>query len=244
MHVTDQELAHRRSIGLDRWDEMWEGVLHMTPAPSLEHQRILGRLVAFLEPRLAVRGESVASHRDGRGASRARRDDREYREYLREEQRSPRGCIARRMQPDFHHGLRRSTARGTLLPGINVFRAAADYRIPDLTFVAAGREHVLSEEGVREGGPDAVIEIRSPEDETYEKLPFYAALGTREVVVVDRDTKRPEIYRLAGSQLVALQPEADGWLRAETMSVRFRVAEGRSALQIEDGIDAAAVVEI
>ena len=27
------------------------------------------------------------------------------REYLREEQRSQRGCIARRMQPDFHHGL-------------------------------------------------------------------------------------------------------------------------------------------
>ena len=25
--------------------------------------------------------------------------------YLREEQRRPRGCIARRMQPDLHHGL-------------------------------------------------------------------------------------------------------------------------------------------
>jgi len=35
----------------------------------------------------------------------ARRDDREYREYLREEQRSQRGCIARRMQPGFRHGL-------------------------------------------------------------------------------------------------------------------------------------------
>ena len=35
----------------------------------------------------------------------ARRDDREYREYLSEEQRSQRGCIVRRMQPDFHHGL-------------------------------------------------------------------------------------------------------------------------------------------
>src|SRR5207248_10543286 len=54
---------------------------------------------------LAARGESVASHRDGRGAPRARRDDREYRLYLSEEQRSPRGCIAPRMQPDFHHGL-------------------------------------------------------------------------------------------------------------------------------------------
>src|SRR5438128_11662329 len=68
---------------------------------------------------LAARGESLASHRDGRGAPPARRDDREpgppprvfcavgwqYREYLSEEQRSRRGCIARRMQPDFHHGL-------------------------------------------------------------------------------------------------------------------------------------------
>src|SRR5437016_11616519 len=54
---------------------------------------------------LAARGERVASHRDGRGAPRARRDDQEYRLYLSEEQRSPRGCIARRMQPDFHHGL-------------------------------------------------------------------------------------------------------------------------------------------
>src|SRR5947207_8990867 len=81
---------------------------------------------------LAARGESLASHRDGRGAPPARRDDREpgppprvvcavgwqYREYLSEEQRSRRrgpqrgsrvgvawGCIARRVQPDFHHGL-------------------------------------------------------------------------------------------------------------------------------------------
>jgi peptide/nickel transport system substrate-binding protein len=35
----------------------------------------------------------------------ARRDDREYREYLTEEQRSQQGCIARRMQPDVRRGL-------------------------------------------------------------------------------------------------------------------------------------------
>ena len=35
----------------------------------------------------------------------ARRDEREYREYLSEEQRSQRGCIARRMQAAFRHGL-------------------------------------------------------------------------------------------------------------------------------------------
>src|SRR5712691_1538372 len=67
--------------------------------------------------RLTARGESLASHRDGRGAPMARRDDREYREYLSEEQRSQRGpqrgsrvgvergCIARRMQPDFRREL-------------------------------------------------------------------------------------------------------------------------------------------
>src|SRR5688500_10418562 len=54
---------------------------------------------------LAARGETPASHRDGRGAPPARRDDREYREYLSEEQRRRRGCIARRMQPAFYHGL-------------------------------------------------------------------------------------------------------------------------------------------
>ena len=34
-----------------------------------------------------------------------RRDDREYRVYLREKQRGQTGCRARRMQADFHHGL-------------------------------------------------------------------------------------------------------------------------------------------
>src|SRR5213592_3549188 len=63
--------------------------------------------------RLAARGESPAQHRGRRGAPLTRRDDREYREYLREEQRSQpgaptartvrrgveRGCLAGRMQP-------------------------------------------------------------------------------------------------------------------------------------------------
>src|SRR2546425_7213962 len=62
---------------------------------------------------LTAHGESLASHRDGRGAPPARRDDRECREYLSEEQRSRRGCIARRMQPDFHHGLLSSPPRRT-----------------------------------------------------------------------------------------------------------------------------------
>jgi Uma2 family endonuclease len=194
VHLTAEELAYRRSRGLDRWDEMWEGVLHMTPAPTVEHQRIVDALIIFLAPHLTT------------------------------------------------------TARGTLRSSINVFRETtqkAEYRIPDLTFVASGRAHVLHEDGVRSGGPDAVIEIRSPEDETYDKLPFYAALGVREVIVIDRDSKRPEIYRLAGSQYVALQQDPDGWLRSETMMVRFRgVFVIPPRLAIEDVTDVSARAEI
>jgi Uma2 family endonuclease len=190
-HITEEELAERRARGLDRRDEMWDGVLHMTPAPNVEHQRVLDRLIGFLEPLL--------------------RDD----------------------------------GRGTLRSGINVFRGPKDYRIPDLTFVAAGREFVFKEDGVRDGGPDAVIEIRSPDDETYEKLPFFAAIGTQEVVVIDRDTKRTEIFRLAGSQYVALQPDRDGWLLSETMRVRFRKLDMTPArLAVEDAVDAARQVAI
>jgi Uma2 family endonuclease len=191
VHVRDSDLADRRAKGLDRWDEMWEGVLHMTPAPSVEHQRILDELIFFLT------------------------------------------------------GHMKTTRHGTVRSGINVFQASKNFRIPDLTFVAQGRDRIFSADGVRDGGPDAVIEIRSPEDETYDKLPFFAALGIREVIVVDRDTKRPEIYRLAGEQYVALQADADGWLGSETMIVKFRAIEGQPPrLRVEDARDPAVHTEI
>ena len=189
VHLDDAELARRRSTGLDRWDEMWEGVLHMTPAPSVEHQRILDRIVGFLEP------------------------------------------------------LVRTIARGQLVSGINVFRAEGDYRIPDITFVARAREELLHADGIRGGAPDVVIEIRSPEDETYEKLPFYAARGVKEVIVVDRDTKSPELFALAGSQYAKLQLDASGSVRSEILNVTIRRLEG-SRLRLQDGVDPAQRVDI
>src|SRR5881275_2826328 len=96
VQVPEEELARRRQTGIDRWDEMWEGVLHMAPAPNYEHQRILDVLIERLGPLL------------------------------------------------------RSTGRGTLRSGINVFHSISskeNYRIPDLTFVASGREHVIADDG-------------------------------------------------------------------------------------------------
>jgi hypothetical protein len=59
VHVTDAELSNWRALGLDRWDEMWEGVLHMAPAPTLEHQRILDELIMFLGRHLQTCGRGT-----------------------------------------------------------------------------------------------------------------------------------------------------------------------------------------
>src|SRR5712691_7029187 len=56
----------------------------------------------------------------------ARRDDREYRKYLREEQRSQAGCSAGRMQPEFRHGLL-ALAKPRVRPGYNSSPVATLY---------------------------------------------------------------------------------------------------------------------
>jgi|SRR5882672_1910442 len=192
LSVTDEELAKRRLTGIDRFDEMWEGVLHMAPAPAYEHQRVVAEITEFLRPLCRRRG------------------------------------------------------RGVLAIGINVFNEASnesDYRIPDFSFVAKGRQHILARDGIRGGGPDAVIEIRSPEDETYDKFPFFARLGVREVIVIHRDTKQPEIYRLAGSQYVAVQADAHRWVHSDVLKVRFAHTDSDHML-IEDIDDPTTRIEI
>src|SRR5206468_9064964 len=109
-------------------------------------------------------------------------------------------------------------------------------------FVAAGREHIVAADGIRGGGPDAVIEVRSPDDESYEKFPFFARLGVREVIVVDLDSKDVELYRLAGSEYVSVARGDGGWLRSEVLDVRF--GRAGSQLAIEDCRDRAAGVQI
>jgi Uma2 family endonuclease len=59
------------------------------------------------------------------------------------------------------------------------------FRVPDQAVFAAAHR---SGRGI-EGRAELVIEIRSPGDETYEKLPFYERVGVQEMLVIDRDTK-------------------------------------------------------
>ena len=46
-------LEDRRKRGADRWDEMWDGVLHMVPPPGSAHQSLtsfLNRVTMIVGP--------------------------------------------------------------------------------------------------------------------------------------------------------------------------------------------------
>lgn len=51
------------------------------------------------------------------------------------------------------------------------------------------------------GGPDFLLEIVSPGDICRDKLPFYASIGTKEVLILDRDPWKLELYQLKRGRL-------------------------------------------
>ncbi len=46
----EELLDRRRLLDLDRRDEAWDGVLHMIPPPSVQHERIAAALIRLLGP--------------------------------------------------------------------------------------------------------------------------------------------------------------------------------------------------
>jgi hypothetical protein len=115
----------RRVSGLDRLDEVWEGVLHMLGAPSYEHARIAQQLAVALD-----------------GPARA----------------------------------------AGLVPAMGEFNlgdSEHDFRVPD------GGLHRPGAGGVWLHTAALAVEIVSPGDETWQKLPFYAAHQVDEVLIAD-----------------------------------------------------------
>lgn len=136
----DGLLERRRRSGLARLDEVWAGVLHMIPAPSLAHAYIAQQLAELLGPLARAAGLESAMHEFNLGNS-----ERDFR------------------VPD--GGLHRPGAAGTWLPTAAL-----------------------------------VVEIVSPGDETWEKLPFYAAHDVDEVLIVDPAERKVHWLGLAGGQ--------------------------------------------
>ena len=49
-------IERRRKLGQDLFDEVWEGVLHMNPAPDSKHARVEWQLAGILSPLAATAG--------------------------------------------------------------------------------------------------------------------------------------------------------------------------------------------
>jgi Uma2 family endonuclease len=111
-----------------------------------------------------------------------------------------------------------------------------NYRVPDLVLLTPDR-FAIDHDTYFEGAPTVVVEIRSPGDETMEKLPFYAQLGVPEVWLIDRDTRRPEVLVLHADQY-RQQPAADGWLDSAATGVRLRGEAGNCLAMQLAGDDA------
>ena len=71
----------------------------------------------------------------------------------------------------------------------------SNYRVPDTMVFLAGNPAKLCGTHYR-GGPDVALEVISPDDRSRQKLDFYALIGTREVIILDRDPWQLELYQL------------------------------------------------
>ncbi|MBI4585270.1 MAG: Uma2 family endonuclease [Planctomycetes bacterium] len=60
--VSKNFLEDRQRKGWDRWDEMWDGVLHMPPMPNREHQDFEGSFETYLRTRWALNRDVKVFH--------------------------------------------------------------------------------------------------------------------------------------------------------------------------------------
>lgn len=129
---------------------------------------------------------------------------------------------------------------GRSYPGVNVTDRADDwtknYRCPDVVTFLTGNAAVDRQTHWL-GGPDLAIEIVSPYDRSREKIEFYAKIGTRELLLVDRAPWQLELFRLCDGNLnsVGIATVENGIAVAcETAPLSFalRAAEIRPEIEI------------
>jgi Uma2 family endonuclease len=86
------------------------------------------------------------------------------------------------------------------------------------------------------GGPDFTIEIVSPKDRSRQKLDFYASLGVRELLIIDRYPWSIELYRLEGGKLtdsVKSTMTGSEVLVSQVVPLSFRLVAGGVRPNIE-----------
>jgi Uma2 family endonuclease len=141
-------LESRRISGKDRSDEMWDGVLHLSPHSNFRHARLSQQLAEIFGP------------------------------------------------------LARSAGLIPAVAEFNLGDSDQDFRVPDGGLVRDRIDHLYV--------PSAalVIEIRSPNDESWEKLPFYACHGVDEVLILDPEDRAVHWLRRQDGGYVATERSA------------------------------------
>jgi hypothetical protein len=179
MRILDPDLCRaiirqRQRQGIDRHDEVWQGVYVVPPLANNPHQRLV---LDFSTVCSSVVGPVI---------------------------------------------------KGEVLPGANVSDRhegwEQHFRAPDVVVVLAGSQAVDCNTHWM-GGPDFLIEIQSPGDDTEEKIPFYSELRVRELLIVQRDSRHLRLLRHDGHSLVEVGqsgPTPNRWLKSQVLPLAFR----------------------
>jgi Uma2 family endonuclease len=183
--IEEKLKAQREASGLDRYDEVWEGVYMMAPLANNEHTGIQQRLATAIQNAVGMDSDVYVSA----GANVSDREE---------------GWLD-------------------------------NYRIPDTVVVFPGS--VARNCGTHWcGGPDFAAEVTSPGDRARDKLEFYASIGVRELLVIDRKPWQLELYRLEGGELKFVGRSSlhdPSLLASEVVPVSFRLVPGSSRPRIE-----------
>ncbi|MCC6125056.1 MAG: Uma2 family endonuclease [Pirellulales bacterium] len=127
---------------------------------------------------------------------------------------------------------------GDVFPGVNLSDQEEDwefnYRAPDVAvFLKSGK---AVDCGTYWRGPaDFLVEIVSPNDATYEKIPFYDKLGVVELLIVDRDPWKLELYARRDGRLQKTGEsnlENRAVLQSDSVGLSFQLAPGKDRPQI------------
>lgn len=125
------------------------------------------------------------------------------------------------------------------VPGANLSDRATgwvqNYRCPDVLVYLAGNAAV--DHGTHwVGGPDFAVEVISEGEDPRAKFDFYAAVNTRELLIVERDPWAVELFTLANGRLVSAgrSDVANGLvLNSAALGLTFRLVAGASRPKIE-----------
>lgn len=132
-------IEHRQKLGLDRHDEVWDGIYHMSPYANSWHALVENELAITLTPHARSRGLYVSSA--------------------------------------FNFGTNKN-----------------DFRVPDLGV------HQTRTKAVYLPTALMVVEVLSPDDESFIKIPHYLSRGVREVMIVDPEKQTIELHNILGVQ--------------------------------------------